>query len=283
MPPSEEITIRPLESEDDFAVFEALQRETWGKNLAEVVTGSLAKIVQKIGGIAAGAFNPGGEMIGFVFGFAGYREGRPIHWSHMLAVRSEVRDRGIGRRLKLYQRETLLKAGVTEVYWTYDPLVARNAHLNFITLGAQATEYVADMYGSGDDSDLFRGLGTDRFIVVWRIATDRVAKAIDGKKLLELSAYGLTPIVVSRANEAEPNSPPGAAAFPEASKIRIEIPPDIHQLRDLSASAAWQWRGRTREAFQYYLANQYEVTEFYRDESTKRCFYCLDRGGKDTL
>jgi predicted GNAT superfamily acetyltransferase len=275
MPLGEEITIRPFETESDFLACEALQRETWGKDLAEVVTASLAKIVQKIGGIAAGAFDAKGEMLGFVFGFTGYQGGRPVHWSHMLAVKQQARDLGLGRKLKLYQRDTLLKMGVKEVFWTYDPLVAKNAHLNFNCFGVEATEYVPRMYGPGEDSELFRGLGTDRFIVVWRIASDRAAKAIAGQHAFDAELFSASTLAVGRSVEADEHSAPRKSEFSRQPSVRVEIPPDIHAVRAVSAEAAAQWRQMTRGAFQFYLSNGYEVAGFYRDKTTGRCFYCL--------
>ena len=194
IPMNIDIDIRPLKSQDDFYAFESLQRETWGQDLAEVVSGSLAKIVLKIGGVVAGAFDEQDRMLGFVFGFTGFTGGHPVHWSHMLAVKSENRDCGIGKSLKLYQREVLLAAGVEEVYWTFDPLVARNAHFNFNLLGVETTEYIPDMYGAGEDSELFRGIGTDRFIVVWRIASDQVKAALSQTQSRDEGSFSETPI-----------------------------------------------------------------------------------------
>ena len=147
-----------------------LQELTWGRGFADRIPASLLLITQKTGGIAAGAFEPDGSLAGFVLGFTGIRHGQPAHWSHMLAVRPDVRDRGIGRALKQYQREQLVAAGVAVMYWTFDPLVARNAHLNLTELGALVEEYVPDLYGPGDDSPLDRGMGTDRLILRWEIA-----------------------------------------------------------------------------------------------------------------
>jgi predicted GNAT superfamily acetyltransferase len=272
---NDQIGIRPLESAEDFHRFEALQRETWGQDLAEVVTVSLAKIVRKIGGIAAGAFDERGTMLGFVFGFTGFTGGRPVHWSHMLAVKKEFRDAGIGRKLKLYQRETLLAAGVEEVFWTYDPLVSRNAHLNFVSLGVEATQYVTDMYGPGEDSELFRGLGTDRLIVVWHIAGVRVKDALVRQFPIDPAPFSTSPIVVCRQNEVDEFSPPREVHFARENKLRIEIPKNIHTLRERSAEGAAQWRLMTREAFQFYLKGGYEIFTFYCDDATGRRFYCL--------
>src|ERR1041385_2041149 len=147
--------------------------------------------------LPAASFDARDRLVGFVFGMTGVERGRLVHWSDMLAVRPDLRDHGIGRRLKEFQRDTLLAMGVGLVYWTFDPLVARNAHLNFNRLGVRVSEYVIDMYGSDTDSALHRGLGTDRFIVAWEIAapgrhdpppppeatsTARVVNASDGDR-----------------------------------------------------------------------------------------------------
>lgn len=267
--------IRPLESSEDFQAFEDLQREIWGQNVAEVVTSSLARIVQRIGGIAAGAFDARGTMVGLVFGFTGFSNGRPVHWSHMLAVRDNLRDAGIGKKLKLYQRDVLLHAGTKEVYWTYDPLVARNAHLNFNSLGVEVTEYVPDMYGPGDDSELFRGIGTDRFVVVWRIDTERVENILAGGLPENSAGFTDAPLAVSRIHAGAPCSVLQRLNVDVAPRVRIEIPPDIHAVRNLSALTAAECRRATREAFQHYLSAGYGVLGFYRDEQAGRCYYCL--------
>ena len=275
------IDIRPLKSDEEFRSFEILQRETWGKDLVEVVSGSLARIVFKIGGIAAGAFDERDQMIGLVFGFTGFSGGHPVHWSHMLAVKREYRDSGVGKSLKLYQREVLLKAGIEQVFWTYDPLVARNAHFNFNLLGTEVTEYVQEMYGTGDDSELFRGIGTDRFIVVWHITSERVKTALSQSESQSgyQGSYSNSPIVVFRQNEHDDSSLPSEVHFERAERVRVEIPPDIQALKRRTIEHAAQWRAMTREAFQFYLKNGYEISLFYRDRSSAHCFYCLRKRG----
>lgn len=269
------MSIRPLGSFEDFRAFEDLQREVWGQNLSEVVTASLAQIVQKIGGIAAGAFDAQGTMIGLVFGFTGFSHGRPVHWSHMLAVKNGLRDAGVGRKLKLYQRDVLLRSGIKKVYWTYDPLVARNAHLNLNSLGVEVSEYVPDMYGAGEDSDLFRGIGTDRFIVVWKIDSHHVESTLAGEQTSDISSFVASPLAVSTIDTVNPSSLPQMTEFLRSPLIRIEIPPDIHVVRDGAPAVAAEWRQVTRRAFQLYLAAGYHVSGFYQEKKTERCFYCL--------
>ncbi|HKI96506.1 MAG TPA: GNAT family N-acetyltransferase, partial [Gemmatimonadales bacterium] len=116
--------IRPLASERDLDQCIALQRRTWGNDFRELVPAALLLIAERMGGIAAGAFDARGRLGGFVFGITGVSDGRLAHWSHMLAVAPAWRDQGVGRRLKRYQRTRLRRLGVDRVYWTYDPLIA---------------------------------------------------------------------------------------------------------------------------------------------------------------
>jgi len=134
--PGAAIDVRPLRTQDDFIRCVELQHDVWGATFTERVSVGILKVVQRIGGIAAGAFEEDGRLGGFVFGLTGVEEGRLVHWSDMLAVREHLRDHGIGRRLKEFQRDTVREIGVSRIYWTFDPLVSRNAHFNLIRLGA---------------------------------------------------------------------------------------------------------------------------------------------------
>lgn len=102
-------------------------------------------------------------------------EREPVFHSDLLAVRPELRDRGIGRRLKLAQREWALRQGLHLITWTYDPLQARNGYLNLTRLGGLARRYVREFYGGLDD-ELNRGLPADRLVIEWYLASRRVAR-----------------------------------------------------------------------------------------------------------
>src|SRR2546430_1470730 len=158
------VQIRPLASMEDCRACVVLQNEVWGYAGGEVVPASLLHVVEYVGGLAAGAFAPDGEMLGFVFGISGVRHGEIVHWSHMLAVREGSRNTGVGRMLKEYQRVELSRLGIRRIYWSFDPLMAKNAHLNVNLLGARVVDYVTDMYGASD-SPLHYGLATDRLVV----------------------------------------------------------------------------------------------------------------------
>ena len=249
------VELRRLASQEDYAAAVALQRETWGDQFAELVPATMMQVVQKIGGVAAGAF-AGRRLLGFVFGITGVRDGRLVHWSDMLAVRPEARDAGLGRRLKHFQRELLRPLGVETIYWTYDPLVARNAFLNLERLGARIDEYVVDMYGTETGSPVHEAIGTDRFVVAWDLR-ERGAPAPAATR--DERAWRETPIV------GVPRAP-----LPDAPALRVAIPADIHAVIAADPSAAAAWRDATREAFTRYLPRGWRVVGVERDEAGTR-------------
>ena len=158
--------IRELRNVGEFHAVEEMQKEVWGCSDLEVVPAVHFIPVCAVGGILLGAFDEG-AMAGFVYGFPGFEgEERIIH-SDMLAVRSTHRDRGLGRALKLAQRERALAMGVHKITWTFDPLQARNAHLNFAQLGVTADRYLRDFYG--ETTSPLHQMGTDRLWVTWHL------------------------------------------------------------------------------------------------------------------
>jgi predicted GNAT superfamily acetyltransferase len=245
------VTLRSLDTLRDYEACVELQRETWGREFSSCVPVAVLMVAQRIGGVTAGAFDADGRLLGFVFGLTGYSGGRPLHWSHMLAVREDARDTGLGIKLKLYQRELLLRQGVGTARWTFDPLVAKNAHINLNRLGAVVVEHVENMYGDSN-STLHAGLGTDRFVVEWRLADERVARVIAGLE----TARG----------ESSPGSP-----------VRVEIPADIYDVLEHAPHEAVQWRARARAALRQHLGEGYRVMTFDRDPVSGRCFYGLAR------
>lgn len=226
--------LRSLTSDADFELCLELQRKTWGEDFRELVPSAVLAISQKVGGVVAGAFE-GGRLLGFVYGLSGIRHGELAHWSHMLAVREQDRGRGIGRDLKEFQKDLLLQLGIRVMYWTFDPLIARNAALNLVALGARPVEYVRNMYGADTGSSLHSGLGTDRLIVQWRFS--------------EVSSSG---------NDTLNTAPPGHAqvkeyGFSAGGVSWIEIPRDIEGVKGTDREAALGWRDRTRSALEHRL------------------------------
>jgi len=274
-PDADRITIRHVRTHEEFVACVELQSATWGATFRETVPATILKISQRLGGVTAGAFAADGTLVGFVYGMTGVVDGALVHWSDMLAVRAGMQNHGLGRRLKSFQREVVRALGVTRMYWTYDPLVARNAHFNINRLGARVSEYVPDMYGTDTGSAMHGGVGTDRFIVVWPIASaNGDAPSASG------TAAGRMPDRAPVLNEGAIDGRHfDVARFDGAlpAALRIEIPSDIARLQAESVADAVRWRANTRQAFQWALARGYHVDWFEHGAETGRDFYRLSR------
>lgn len=259
--PINSIVVRSLRSHADLLACVALQQATWGEQFRELVPPAMLLVVEKMGGILAGAFD-GDRLAGFVFGVTGLKDGRLAHWSHMLAVDEQLQNRGIGRRLKQYQRDRLAEMGVDRMYWTYDPLVARNAHLNLNRLGARVFEYVRDMYGDDPTSTMDAVIGTDRFVVEWELAVPPPASQ-DGQ--------------IDRGSDRPPVIDLESDKLPDTDPIGVAIPADIHDLKERHPDEARAWRAATRRAFEHYLPRGYRVARLETAPDTNRSYYVLER------
>ena len=266
-----QIDIRPLRTLDELRACVALQRETWGNDFTDVVPASILKVSQRVGGVAAGAFDDENKLLGFVYGLTGVENGRIVHWSDMLAVRPEARNLGLGRRLKEFQRLEVQRLGGVVIYWTYDPLVARNAHLNFNVFGVRIHEYVEDMYGE-TDSPLHRGIGTDRFIVAWPVADVEMRRRLE-----ETHTAGadrdLTQAPILNAGNA-------MSSTVVASAARVEVPADINAMQETDREQAIRWRHSTRAAFRRALDAGLTVQGFMIDDCAQRGYYLLANASK---
>jgi predicted GNAT superfamily acetyltransferase len=173
------IEIRPLTTLEHFERCVVLQLEVWGYSDGEVIPRRVFIVAQRIGGQVIGAFD-GDTIIGFAMALPAYRNGYPYLHSHMLAVLPEYRNAGLGRRLKLAQRDDAIARGFHLMEWTYDPLEIKNAHLNIARLGAISRRYQPDFYGPSS-SPLQGGLPTDRLYAEWWLNSPRVANLLNGE------------------------------------------------------------------------------------------------------
>jgi predicted GNAT superfamily acetyltransferase len=176
-PGVERITIRKCQGIGEFAACVALQKEVWNFDDADLVPLRIFVVGEKIGGQVIGAFD-GNELVGFAFSIPGERGGHAYLHSHMLAVRASWRNYGLGRRLKLAQRDDAIEKGFELIEWTFDPLEIKNAHLNLVRLGAIARRYSVNHYGDSS-SPLQGGLPTDRLVAEWWLKSRRVAGLLD--------------------------------------------------------------------------------------------------------
>lgn len=268
--PDSGILLRGLEGDEDWAACVDVQRSVWGRDFRECVPPSLLRVAAETGGLVAGAFDEG-RLLGFVLGFTALRQGRLAHWSHMLAVRAEARGHGLGTRLKLFQRERLLARGIDEALWTFDPLLAPNARLNILHLGARPIEYVVDMYGSHTGSHLHGEMATDRLVALWKLGGERTLSAVRGERP---APPGDAPPALIRVDGQVRCADP----LPPDERVLIPIPEDFTALLSDAPEEAGRWRRVTRRAFRTYLSRGYEVTSFGRRAGEpSRAAYVLER------
>jgi predicted GNAT superfamily acetyltransferase len=185
--PSAATTVRiaSLAGLDQFERCVELQLVVWGYSDGDLVPRRMFMLAQHIGGQVVGAFvrEPGEvdeTIVGFALAWPGYRNGKPYLHSHMLAVLPEYRNLGLGRKLKLAQRDDAIARGIELMEWTYDPLEIKNAHLNIARLGAISRRYETNFYGSSS-SPLQGGLPTDRLYAEWWLRSPRVVSILNGE------------------------------------------------------------------------------------------------------
>jgi predicted GNAT superfamily acetyltransferase len=172
----EGITIRKCSALQEFHACVELQREIWEEEDLELEPSTMFVVASITGGQALGAFE-GGKLVGFTMAVVGVRNGVAYLHSHQTGVSAAYRDRGVGRMLKLFQRDDALARGIRLVEWTFDPLEMKNAHFNLNRLGAICRRYLPNLYGV-TTSPLHRGIDTDRLVAEWQLDSPRVIAAI---------------------------------------------------------------------------------------------------------
>jgi predicted GNAT superfamily acetyltransferase len=235
---SDTIVIRRCQGLDELRTCVALQKEIWNFTDDELVPLRMFVVAEKVGGQVMGAFD-GKEMIGFALSVPGMRSGHLYLHSHMLAVRKEHRNTGLGRRLKLLQREDALSRGIELIEWTYDPLEIKNAYLNIEKLGAISRRYNINQYGI-TSSPLQGGLPSDRLIAEWWLKSKRVQTLLDSGK---------------------------NPAFEQ--KTAIEVPAEIYQWKAAAETRpkAQEVQARNREQFLRAFESGLAVLGYQRDSA----------------
>ena len=174
------IDVRQLTALPDLKEAVRLQQVIWGFEEIELIPLRLFVVATKVGGHAFGAFE-GKRMVGFCLAIPGVKAGPKTYLhSHMLGVLPEYRNAGVGRLLKLAQRDEALSRHLDLIEWTFDPLEIKNAFFNIERLGAVVRRYVLNQYGT-TTSHLHGGLPTDRCIPEWWIASPRAEAIIAGR------------------------------------------------------------------------------------------------------
>jgi predicted GNAT superfamily acetyltransferase len=221
------IEVRHCRGLAEYELCVELERQTWGE--AILVPAGLFVVAIETGGQVLGAFS-GGRLIGFTMALAGMHAARPFIHSHMTAVVPEFRDRGVGRTLKLKQREDALERGFELVEWTFDPLELKNAHFNLVRLGAIVRRFIPNCYGI-THAPLHGDLPTDRLVAEWWLRSPRVEAILAGKR-------------PSTGKNAE----------------RVRVPVNIGEIKSGDPEGAARIQRVLREEFQRRLQSGYAVT-----------------------
>jgi predicted GNAT superfamily acetyltransferase len=222
-----EIEIRHCAALAEYDECVRLEHLTWGEEIA--VPSAMFVVAHHTGGQVLGAFS-GGQMVGFTLALAGVRAGKPFLHSHMTAVLPGHQDRGVGRRLKLFQRQDALKRGIELIEWTFDPLEIKNAHFNLVRLGVVVRRFIPNCYGL-TQSPLHAGLPTDRLVAEWWLGSERV------KSIL--------------ADDPLPAKGPVE---------RITLPSNLDEIKASDSAAAARVQAEARAQFEKSFARGYAAT-----------------------
>jgi len=237
------VALRHCATLDEFHACVALQQEVWGFSDAELVPLRIFSLAPKIGGQVVGAWD-GDALVGFAMAIPGSRNGRPYLHSHMVAVKEGHRNTGLGRKLKLFQRDDAIGRGYELMEWTFDPLEIKNAYFNLERLGAIARRYNVNQYGI-TDSPLQGFLPTDRLVAEWWMTSRRVQTTL---------GTGHHPTI--QAEE------------------RIEVPGEIYAWKADPAmrARAVETQSRNRELFQSAFASGLSCVGYERGADGSGCF-----------
>jgi predicted GNAT superfamily acetyltransferase len=237
---SKQVTIRSCNSHDDLKLCVDLQRRIWKFDDEDLVPAALFVVAQRTGGHAYIALD--GEMaIGFALAFSAEHGGRRFWHSHIVGVLPGHQNRGVGRLLKLHQREEALRAGIAAIEWTFDPLELRNAHFNISRLGAIVRRYIVNCYGLST-SPLHGALPTDRLVAEWRLRSSKVDSVLAGRNL---------PVATQ--------------------SIAVAVPAQIRELKD---STGPEIQAELRRRLTDLFSRGYAITGFRRGHTN--CEYVLE-------
>jgi predicted GNAT superfamily acetyltransferase len=270
------LTIRPAREARDFQACVDLQRVVWGLSDLEITSAIQLVATTHAGGLLLVAEDGAGELVGFSYAFAALTGGEGHLHSDMLAVRPELRGRGLGARLKWAQREEALRRGVRLVTWTFDPMQARNARLNLRRLGALATEVRRDFYGA-TTSALHHGLPTDRLLVRWELESPRVRRRVAGPPPPPQADAVAWPRVGSVSFAGDRPALGEPCLDLDDPVVLLEIPADWNALCRSHPHEAAACQRAITHALEAYLARGYRAVDLISGEGPPRAFYALAR------
>jgi predicted GNAT superfamily acetyltransferase len=218
---TESIAVKKIVSIPEMEACVQLQQSVWQFRDLDVIPRRMFAVANAVGGQVLGAWD-GDKLIGYALAIPGLRGGLPYLHSHMLAVAPEYRNRGVGKMLKLAQRDDALAHGIELIEWTFDPLELKNAFFNIEKLGAIVRRYTPDFYGAST-SPLHGNLPTDRLHAEWWLRSGRVGALIAGGELPQYSINATVSVTYSRATSDGSSRPLPTLALESLLKLRGEF------------------------------------------------------------
>ncbi|HEY6802759.1 MAG TPA: GNAT family N-acetyltransferase [Pyrinomonadaceae bacterium] len=258
------IVIREIQTLSELTEVEDLQKEIWRVTDREILPALAMIPMKEVGGVLLGAFDAG-KLIGFSFAFPGIENGKPILHSDMLAVKPDYRSLGLGLQLKLAQRTHALDKGINTITWTFDPLQALNANLNFGKLGVVSDHYHVNYYG--ETTSFLHSTGTDRLWVTWKLDSEWVKERIEQRRSAVIAEEPGS--VILRVGE---DGEPVISEHQNVARLWLEIPGDFNRLVQENIELAVRWREATREVFTSAIPAGYLVKDFEFARSAERNF-----------
>ena len=286
------LIIKSINTPDLIKQVARVEADAWGEKPGDTVPDHVLTSIAKNGGVLLGAYD-GDQLLGFTLGWIGIddpddkipAEQQLKLVSHMTGVLDGFRDKRIGYKLKLAQRDWALDRGLDLITWTYDPLESRNAYLNIHLLGCTCQTYYRDYYGELSDA-MNQGTVSDRFRVNWHITRDHVIDRISQTRkskrkrdlIEELIKSGVQLLNPARFDRVEGPFPVEKIKTQNNGQILVEIPPDIQSIRKIDPGNARAWRLHTRDIFEMLFADDYRVVDFiYNPGEQPRSFYLMDK------
>jgi predicted GNAT superfamily acetyltransferase len=252
------VTVRELRDLSELNDVVELFASIWGRDDGPPMNLELLRALTKAGNYAAGAFADD-RLVGACVGFFHAPSEDALH-SHIAGVADGMTGRNVGFALKLHQRSWAMARGVSQIAWTFDPLISRNAYFNLVKLGAQAVEYLPNFYGSMLDT-INGGDDSDRLLVKWPLRDPAVVAACSGRhgpaaQVTDELTAGAT---IGLDIDADGSPLPGELG---GETVLVAVPRDIEALRAADSKQAKRWRLAVRETLSALLEDGGRIDGF---------------------
>jgi predicted GNAT superfamily acetyltransferase len=265
------ITYKTIEDLADINEVVLLQSDIWSQESVTPLPHFVASIHH--GGILIGAFSEN-RLIGFCYGFAGFKNGEVFLVSHMAAVLPEYQNAGVGYQLKIKQREWAITYGYQKIVWTFDPLEVRNGYFNLCKLGAYSKTYITSYYGEMQDR-LNKGLPSDRLEIEWNICSSRVEIAISN--VLPNKTEHDYEVLLQIDRDTEHPSLDLKKFNPQKDGYLVAVPTNIQLLKQTNLELAKDWRFAIRNVISEALLHDFVITGVVKVPHSSIQYYVLEK------